>query len=950
MTRKEAEAKITQFWKENNTFNKSVEQRPKDKTFIFYDGPPFATGLPHYGHIQGLTCKALFPRFWTMRGYRSERRWGWDCHGLPIENIAEKELAIKEKKEIETMGVDKFNEFCRSKVLFFAKEWKKTVDRIGIWMEFDNSYKTMDNTYMETVWFIFKTLWQRGFIYEGKKILLFCPHCETPLANAEISMDNSYKTVTEKTATAKFKLKQEADTYLLAWTTTPWTLIGNVAIAVNEQLTYVKIKQGKEMYILAKDRLQEIKGAYTIINEFKGKALLQKEYEPLYNVPSEKKGHYIINGGSDVSAEEGTGLVHMAAYGEFDYVMIKKYNLPLIQHIGKHGKLIAGPEKWLNVWFKKADKHILEDLEERNLLYEAKDYTHPYPFCYRCETPLFYNAVDSWFIDIQKIKSKLMERNEDIHWHPDHLKHGRFQDILETAPDWSISRNRYWATSIPVWKCENEKCKALSVIGSVKELQQQAIEKIPDTVDLHKHVTDKIHLHCPSCKGSMTRIPEVIDCWVEASSMPYAAKHYPFENKEGFTQNYPCDFVSEYIGQVRAWFYYMHVIGVLLMDKAPFRNIKVTGNILAADGSKMSKSKKNYPDPHEILDKYGADALRFYLMSSSLMRAEDLNFKEENVLEVYRKVIVILSNILHFYELFAENNKNMTDVSSSHVLDRWIVSKTNQLIHEVTSALEHYDPIIACNSISSFINDLSTWYIRRSRERFKSEEKKVREKAVHTLAYVLFNVAKITAPIMPFIAEEIYQLLRRASPNLQESIHLDLWPREDPQLINEDLHQMMDLTRDLASKALDQREKKKIPIRQALSMLTIRGVRLEPEYQSLILEEANVKEISFKDDEAISVALDTEMTPELLEEGISRTLIRIINSYRKELGLTINDKIALYIATADAAILGSINHFQTVIAQNAQAETIEFAIPSGLKKKQTTINEELVEIAVKVIT
>ncbi|MBS3116105.1 isoleucine--tRNA ligase [Candidatus Woesearchaeota archaeon] len=949
MSCKENEEKIVRFWKEKNIFNKSVEQRPTNKTFIFYDGPPFATGLPHYGHIQGLTCKDLFPRFWTMRGYRSERRWGWDCHGLPIENLAEKELGIKEKKEIETMGVGKFNEFCRSKVLFFAEEWKKTVDRIGIWMEFNNSYKTMDNSYMETVWYIFKTLWQKGSIYEGKKVLLFCPHCETPLANAEISMDNSYKTVTEKSATAKFKLKKEPDTYLLAWTTTPWTLIGNVAIAVNEQFTYVKIKQGKENLIVAKDRLQEIRGNYKVISECKGKALLHKEYEPLYPIPSEKKGHYVINGGDEVSAEEGTGLVHMAAYGEFDYQMIKKYDLPFIQHVGKHGKLIAGPQSWLNVWFKKADKHVLEDLEQRNLLYKAEDYTHPYPFCYRCETPLFYNAVDSWFIDIQKIKSKLLDKNEEINWHPSHLKQGRFKNILETAPDWSISRNRYWATTIPVWKCTNEKCKELTVIGSIKELQEQAIETISNHVDLHKHILDNIHLKCRKCKGTMNRVPEVIDCWFESGSMPYAAKHYPFENKEWFANNFPCDFVSEYIGQVRAWFYYMHVMGVLLFEHAPFRNIKVSGNVLAADGSKMSKSKKNYPDPSYVLDKYGADALRFYLMSSSLMKAEDLNFKEENLLEVYRKIMIILSNIKNFYELFAKDNKVVTDASSTHLLDRWIISKLHFLIRATTNALEKYDPLTACTEISSFINELSTWYIRRSRDRFKEENSKEREKAIHTLAYVLVNFSKVIAPIMPFIAEEIYQMLRNKNKTLPESVHLDFWPRPDQQLINEELHQTMDITRDIVRKALDQREKSKIPIRQALSVLTIRGVTLEQGYQDLIGDEVNVKKIIFKEDDVLSVDLNTELTPELIKEGISRTLIRLINSYRKELGLTIEDRIILYVMVKDSTINQSIEKFQPEIAEGVQADQVEFAIPSKVKKKEVMVNDVLVQIALEVI-
>jgi len=458
LSRSDKEKELVEFWEKNKTFEKSVDSRPSSKQYVFYDGPPFATGLPHYGHILGLTSKDVFPRFWTMKGFRVERKWGWDCHGLPIENIVEKDLNIQNKRQIEEMGVDTFNETCRSKVLFFADEWKKTVRRMGKWIDFDNSYKTMDDTYMESVWHIFKRLYDEGYIYEGKKVLLYCPRCQTPLSNSEIAMDNSYKDVTEKSLTAKFKVKGEDKTYLLAWTTTPWTLIGNVALAINPDLVYAKVELNGEYLILAKDRISSIKYDVDIVSEMKGEKLLGLEYEPLYSVPSDKKGYYVLSGGNDVSAEEGTGIVHMAIYGEFDYQMIKKYDLPIIQHVGNHGGLTLGPEKWIGIWFKKADAHVIEDLDDRGLLFETINYTHSYPFCYRCETPLFYNAVDSWFVDIQKIKSKLLERNNQINWYPDHLKEGRFKNILETAPDWSISRNRFWATTIPVWKCDNEGC------------------------------------------------------------------------------------------------------------------------------------------------------------------------------------------------------------------------------------------------------------------------------------------------------------------------------------------------------------------------------------------------------------------------------------------------------------------------------------------------------------
>ena len=946
MNRKEQEEKISEFWEKNKIFQTSVEQRPKNKQYVFYDGPPFATGLPHYGHILGLTCKDLFPRYATMRGFRVERRWGWDCHGLPIENIAEKELGLKEKKDIEKIGIDTFNEFCRSKVLFYAQEWKKTVRKMGKWIEFDNSYKTMDNSYMESVWHIFKTLSDKGYIYEGKKVLLYCPRCETPLSNTEIAMDNSYKNVTEKTAVAKFELQDEPNTFILAWTTTPWTLIGNVALAINSNLTYVKIKQGKESLILAKDRLSEVAGKYETIAEFKGEKILKKQYKPLYPIKQEKQGHYIINGGNEVSAQEGTGIVHMALYGEFDYEMIKKYDLPVIQHIGNQGKLLLGPKEWEGTWFKKADKLVLEDLEQRSLLFKADNYTHPYPFCYRCETPLFYNAVDSWFVNIQKIKSQLLKRNQQITWHPEHLKEGRFKDVLETAPDWSISRNRFWATSIPVWKCTNINCKHLEIIGSIKELQEKATTKVPDTIDLHKHVIDTIELRCIKCKGNMKRIPEVLDCWFESASMPYAAEHYPFENKEHFKHRFPADFISEYIGQTRAWFYYMHVIGVLLFDQAPFKHIVVDGNVLAADGAKMSKSKKNFPDPNIIFEKYGADALRFYLMSSTLMKGQDLNFKEDNLNDLYRKVIVILENVKAFYELFGKENKILNSSSSKNILDQWIISKLHLLLRNTTTSLDQYDTVSYCTEIITFIDDLSTWYVRRSRDRFKSAQESVRKPAIQTLGYALATLAKVMAPITPFIAEEIHQTLRQASPKISESVHLELWPQANPELINEKLHEQMTQVREIVSQVLQEREKAKIPVRQVLSSVTLKGISLDTSLCELIKDEVNIKEIKLVKAKELAIELDTNLNKELLAEGLSREFIRKVNDLRKELKLTLHDHIELTINTKDPETKDALTKFQKALEEALQADKITFG-PIKSDPKTIDLKDEKVLVAIK---
>ena len=934
------EERISDFWEKEKIFEKSVNERSVDDQYVFYDGPPFATGLPHYGHILGLTSKDLFPRYWTMKGKRVERRWGWDCHGLPIENIVEKELGIKNKNEIEEMGVTKFNEHAKSKVLYFAGEWKKTVRRMGKWIDFDNSYKTMDNSYMETIWNMFKTMYDKGLIYKGKKVLLYCPRCETPLANSEIQMDNSYKDVTEKTATVAFKVKDKAE-YIVAWTTTPWTLIGNVALAINPKLTYVKVNVFDKKYIVAKDLVDKVFPHHEVIEEIKGKYLLGVEYEPLYKMETEgKKGYYVIDGGDDVTAEDGTGIVHMAIYGEFDYEQIKKHDLPIVQHVGDNGKLVAGPKEWVGQWFKKVDPLVLEDLYGKGQLIDSKEYTHSYPFCYRCETPLVYNAIDSWFVNIQKIKQKLIEKNEDINWYPENIKEGRFKYILETAPDWNISRNRYWATAIPVWECE--KCGDTTVIGSIKELQEKAMEKVPDNVDLHRHTVDEFHIKC-DCGGIANRIPEVIDCWFESGSMPYAVKHYPFENKDWFNTNYPADFISEYIAQVRAWFYYMHVLGVVMFDEAPFKNVVVSGNVLSEDGSKMSKSKGNYPDPNKLFDLYGADALRFYLMSSQLMRAQDLNFREDSVKEVYRKVIMTLANVKNFYALFGLENRILDNDESENIIDKWIVSKTHETIKKVTHFMDAYDTPHACAEIEGFIEDLSLWYVRRSRDRFKSADKKERTEAIETLGFVLNNLAKLMAPITPFIAEEIHEVLQKGA-KLKESVHLEDWSMFNEERIAPQMNEKMKQTREIVSKALDERIQAAIPVRQPLRKLTVFGFELDEEYLELIKDELNVKEVALAQGD-FKVELDTKINSDLMQEGIAREIMRKINGMRKEKKLTISNRVILYVDTDNADVKTAVWKFSTEISHSVQADEIKFEAFDD--SKELEVNKTKIKIGIK---
>jgi len=939
------ELEILQFWEENSIFHKSVDQRPKAKRYIFYDGPPFATGLPHYGNMLGLISKDLFCRFWTMKGFRVERRWGWDCHGLPLEAIGEKDLGVSGKEAIELYGVEKFNNYCQSKVLTYAKDWKERVARLGKWIEFDNSYKTMDNTYIESVWWAFKTLYEKKHIYEGRKVLLFCPKSQTPISKFEIQMDNSYKTVTEKTATVAFKVKGTKNEYLVAWTTTPWTLLANVAIAINSELDYVKVlKEGKK-YIMARSLVETVFEDRDGEEEVLPKELIGLEYERLYDLPVEdpsKKGWYVIDAGSEVNDEDGTGLVHMAPYGEFDYEMIKKFKLPFLTHLDDQGKMIFDLHDWQGLFFKKLDPKVLEDLDSRKILLKAQTYTHPYPYSPRYDVPLFYNPIPSWFIDVQSVKPRLLKLNEKIKWHPEHLQMGGFKHNIETAPDWNISRNRFWASSIPVWKSEDG--KIVKIIGSIKELQECATSPVPDDINLHKHSIDHVQIKDPETGKILTRIPEVFDCWFESASMPFAAQHYPFENKDWFTLNFPSDFVSEYIGQVRAWFYVMHVLSTLLFDRIPFKHVVTTGNLLGADGNKMSKSKKNFPDPNLTIDKYGADALRFYLMASPLMRAEDTNFNEESIKDSYRKVIVLLRNVNRFYGMFASSTK-IAKPTSSHVMDKWILVQLNTANNTISKSLEGYDTSSACHAISTFVDHLSTWYVRRSRDRFKSSDVKTKNAAVETLGYVLYHTSKLIAPIIPFIAEEIYLSLQKYDTSLEESVHLDLW-EEMPENKDDSLIENMIKVRDVVTSALDAREKAKIGIRQPLGNLSIHGASLSDEFAQIIKDEINVKSTSFTSADKVSVELDTTITPELHQEGLAREFIRNCNNLRKKSNLTITDRICVYV-DANQEVTAAINKYNTQIKSSIHADSIEFSIPDDLEAKEIPLKQTQIKVAFK---
>ena len=932
------EKEVLEFWKENGTFENSVESRPENKPYVFYDGPPFATGLPHYGHILSSVIKDLVPRYKTMRGYRVRRRWGWDCHGLPIEQLIEKELNVSGKKDIETtLGVDKFNEACRSKVLTYTNEWKSMVDRIGRWVEFENSYKTMDSTYMESVWWALKTIWDKGLIYEGRKVLMYCPRCETPVSKAEIAMDNSYKDITEETAVAKFKVKNPdkhnlpENTFLLAWTTTPWTLPGNVALAVGNEIEYVSIfdHTTKEYYWAANDRVSSVfKGKLMgsdieVVDKKKGSELVGLEYEPLFDMPAMlaagKKAYYVA-AADFVTTEEGTGIVHTAViYGEDDYNLGLKLDLPMVPMLDEAGVFTdVVPENIRGQYFKKAEKEIKKDLEARGLLFSKEQHTHSYPHCWRCDTQLFYNAISAWFINIQKVKDRMIELNEKISWFPEHLKHGRFLNILETAPDWNISRNRYWATPLPFWRCTTENCTNVACVGSVAELKAKATNfeevyksEVVQEMDLHKHLVDAVVLRCDACSGEMRRIPEVVDCWVESGSMPFAEFHYPFENKEVFEKRFPGQFIAEYIAQTRAWFYYMHAIATLLFDEVSFENVVCTGTILNEKGEKLSKSKRNYTDPWVIIEQYGVDALRYYLMSSTVMQAENLFFNDREVRDIYNKVINILWNVVEFYRMYVSGTELQPyDVhDNKHLLDRWIVSRLHELTREVTAHFDYYDTVRASRPIKDFIDDLSTWYVRRSRDRFKSGDEQDKHAAIGTLRYVLENLSKLMAPIAPFISEKVYGVVS----NSGKSVHLEMWPECDGSLIDQAVLEEMIVARKVVEMGLSLRKEAGIRVRQPLRELRVTR-ELSQEVRQIVADELNVKQVSTgelaqensewvkREDGGLSVGLQISLDEQLRNEGVVREVIRAVNQIRKEQKLTPTDQIVVSFETQDQSV------------------------------------------------
>ncbi|MBR2640979.1 isoleucine--tRNA ligase [Candidatus Saccharibacteria bacterium] len=986
----EYEKAITEWWKKNKTFEKSVENRPIDKSYVFYDGPPFITGNPHHGTLLSSIVKDAVPRFWTMNGYRVERRWGWDCHGLPAENFVEKQLGITDRRDIGTKWtLEDYIIKARESMVANSETWRSTIDRVGRWVDFDNCYRTMNKDFMESVWWAFKQLYEAGKIYEGRKVLMYDTKFATPVSKAEVTMDNdAYQVVTDPSAYVKFKLidsgnsfsrgirdngserseksrndgRDEASReksisesiYLLAWTTTPWTLPGNMCLAVNPDLSYGIYNIDGENFILASDRAKVIFKDVKPEITFKGSALVGKKYEPIIEIADglfdlglrgdkgtvQRNDTYTVLPGDFVSAEDGTGIVHIApAYGEDDYALAQQHEVDFVDCLDENGyylpemadKLHAlgvrdTDEYGIQIWA--ANKFIAKVLEEKGIIYRIEYIQHEYPFNPRSKERIMYRAFPSWFFDIEGQKQLMLDENENINWFPAHLKHGRFAKNIEQAPDWNLSRDRFWATAMPVWKGDKGSVK---VVGSYAELKELSGKELND---YHRPWVDEITFDIDG--EHFTRIEKVLDCWFESGSMPFAQLHYPFENKEKFERNYPADFIVEYVGQVRAWFYYVHAVNTTLATigafgekaqtghKNAYKNVITTGTLAGNDGRKMSKSLGNYTDPNLLMDQYSADALRFLLLSSPVLSGEDFALLDKDVSDINRKLAMIW-NVYDFFTTYAEveNIDSMElekiaikgisepgkarvsafspvatgendatrngNFSSSNPLDVWIISRIYQLRNDITAGMQEYNLPKALEGVLPFIDDMSNWFVRRSRRRFsKNSDENDKNQAFATLYYVLVYLSKLLAPFTPFLAEELYQKMTGSD----ESVHLLNWP--DAGKTNHLVLDNMQRTREIITDALALRMQKtdaeeQIKIRQPLAKLTYDGDKLDSFYEGIIADEVNVKAV----ENSTTFSLDKTLTTELLEEGRAREIIRAVQSARKHASLRQDDKIKL---------------------------------------------------------
>ena len=1021
------EKKIEKFWKDNRIFEKSIEDRKDSPIYMFYDGPPTANGKPHIGHVLTRVIKDMIPRYHTMKGERVPRKAGWDTHGLPVELEVEKLLGFEGKENIEKYGIAPFIDKCKESVWKYKGMWEDFSSTVGFWADMDHPYVTYENDYIESIWWSLKQIWDKGLLYKGYRIVPYCPRCGTPLASHEVAQ--GYKDVTERSAVVRFKCKDD-DAYFLAWTTTPWTLPSNVALCVHPELDYVKVKAADGYtYWLAEGQLESVlKEGWTVLERVKGRDLERREYEPLYSFQKvDRKGHFVTLA-DYVTLGEGTGIVHIApAFGEDDYQVGLKYDLPFLQYVDSKGDMTE-PTPWAGTFVKQADPLILQDLEDRQLLFSAPKFTHSYPHCWRCGTPLIYYARESWYIKMTEVRDDLLRNNATINWIPATIGEKRFGNWLENIQDWAISRNRYWGTPLPIWECE---CGHKHCIGSIEELKSMS-DNCPDDIELHRPYVDDVTIKCPVCGKPMHRVEEVIDCWYDSGAMPFAQYHYPFENKETFESTFPADFISEAVDQTRGWFYSLLAISTLIFNKAPYKNVIVLGLVLDENGEKMSKSKGNAVDPFEALDAYGADSIRWYFYENSAPWLPN-RFYKDAVIEGQRKFLGTFWNTYAFYVLYADIDsfdptKYTLDPSSLNSMDRWLLSRLNSLIKEVDADLGGYKIPEAARALQDFTDELSNWYVRRSRERFwEAEMTQNKINAYLTLWTALVTLSKLAAPMIPFMTEEIYQnIVRRVDSSAPESIHLCDFPVADESLIDTELEHHMEEVLKIVVLGRAARNEANVKNRQPLSVMYVGGAEALGElYKDIIEDELNIKNVIFTDDmsrfssytfkpqlrtlgkrfgkrlnevrEILSsldgnaakreldetgqlvihtadgdetlapedllieaskvegfasaseggytVALDTDLTEDLIKEGYVREVVSKIQSMRKEADFNVMDHIRVSINTSER-LADVVKEFSSEISEDVLADAIGFGEGTGFTK-EWDINGENAVISVE---
>jgi isoleucyl-tRNA synthetase len=1031
------EKSVADLWKERNVVKKNLGLNEGKKYFMFYDGPPTANGMPHVGHIETRVMKDIIPRYKVMKGYYVPRKAGWDTHGLPVELEIEKKLGISGKEQIEDYGVEKFVKECKESVFQYVSAWEKMTNQVGYWVDMDNPYVTYHNDYIESVWWALKELWKKGLLYEGHKVMPYCPRCGTALSSHEVAQ--GYKDVKDLTCVAKFKVKNKENTYILAWTTTPWTLPSNLALCVNKSYTYAeyKVNVGNEEeakyenYIVAKDLAATVlkDKEYELVKEFKGEELLGTEYEQLMPFAKPDGKAFVVIHGDYVTLTDGTGIVHIApAYGEDDNLVGKQNGIAFVNLVDKSGKFVEEVEPWAGRFVRDCNEDICKWLADENKLFSKEKHLHSYPHCWRCDTPLLYYPKESWFVRMSSLRDELVDNNNKVNWYPDTIRTGRFGKFLENVIDWGISRDRYWGTPLPVWKCD---CGHLECIGSIEELKEKAVN-CPEDIELHKPYIDNVHLKCPNCNKQMTRFKEVIDCWFDSGSMPFAQLHYPFENKDLFEKQFPAGFISEAVDQTRGWFYTLTAIGTALFGKTPFENCIVLGHVLDGKGQKMSKSKKNGVDPFTLLDTVGADATRwhFYTCSAPWLPTR---LSLENVQETQRGFLATLWNVYSFYVLYAEIDKfnplDYKNFKSTNIMDKWIISKLNTLVKEVDEKLEKYDITSSAIQIGEFTESLSNWYVRRNRERFWGTELTDDKIGAYVTLYrVLVTLSKVAAPFIPFMTEEIYQnLVVGLDKKVPESIHLCTWPEVNLGEIDKNLEKEMDLAYTIVKLGRSARNSVNIKNRQPLSEMLI-SVKTLPEYYSdIVKEELNVKQVvlgadmkdyvsfeikpnlpvlgkeygklipvikqkiaefdqmelaskvqngeivyieieeneiplstenllitmngkegfAFSGTGEIGVVIDTEITPELKEEGFLREILSKVQNMRKDNGFEVMDNINLYVE-GNSTLEEVVKKYEDTIKHDTLAKNV-FYNETDKEYVETPINGEKLNIFVEVV-